>query len=65
LIREVFRRNKLAPGFDVVVIPKRELLQASLIALEVEYRTIVERRLRKSSAAVAADPARPGGYQSL
>src|SRR5262245_11385565 len=30
LIREVFRRNKLAPGFDIVVIPKRELLDASL-----------------------------------
>ena len=26
LIREVFRRNKLAPGFDIVVVPKRELL---------------------------------------
>jgi ribonuclease P protein component len=24
LIREVFRRNKIANGFDVVVIPKRE-----------------------------------------
>jgi len=33
LIREVFRRNKLAPGFDIVVIPKRELLDASLTAL--------------------------------
>ena len=27
LIREVFRHNKLAPGFDVVVVPKRELLE--------------------------------------
>src|SRR5207237_270824 len=24
LIREVFRRNKIAPGLDIVVIPKRE-----------------------------------------
>ena len=29
LIREVFRRNKIAPGFDVVVIPKRDLLDFS------------------------------------
>src|SRR6476659_6611293 len=36
LIREVFRRNKIANGFDVVVIPKRELLDASLIALEAD-----------------------------
>src|SRR5437660_7713385 len=48
LIREVFRRNKLAPGFDIVVIPKRELLDASLIALETEFRHIVERSLRRS-----------------
>src|SRR5262249_38268157 len=46
LIREVFRRNKIASGFDVVVVPKRELLDASLTALEVEYRRLVERRVR-------------------
>jgi ribonuclease P protein component len=47
LIREVFRRNKLAPGFDVVVVPKRELLDASLSALEAEFRTSLERSLRR------------------
>ncbi|HEY1912062.1 MAG TPA: ribonuclease P protein component [Vicinamibacterales bacterium] len=46
LIREVFRRNKIANGFDVVVIPKRELLDASLSTLETDYRTLLERRLR-------------------
>jgi ribonuclease P protein component len=46
LIREVFRRNKLAPGFDIVVIPKRELLDASLTALETEFRHTLERSLR-------------------
>jgi ribonuclease P protein component len=46
LIREVFRRNKIAPGFDIVVVPKRVLLDASLTTLEAEYRAIVERRLR-------------------
>jgi ribonuclease P protein component len=45
LIREVFRRNKIAPGFDVVVIPKRELLDASLTVLEADYRNLLERRL--------------------
>ncbi len=48
LIREVFRRNKLAPGFDIVVIPKRELLDASLTALETEFRHILERSVRRS-----------------
>ena len=45
LIREVFRRNKLAAGFDVVVVPKRELLDTSLTVLETDYRTILERAL--------------------
>lgn len=47
LIREVFRRNKIAPGFDVVVIPKRDLLDASLSALEADYRTLLARRLAR------------------
>jgi len=48
LIREVFRRNKLAPGFDIVVVPKRELLDASLTALETEFRHTLQRSLRRS-----------------
>src|SRR5262245_4390484 len=43
LIREVFRRNKVAPGLDIVVIPRRELLDATLAALEAEYRSLIER----------------------
>ena len=47
LIREVFRRNKIAAGFDVVVIPKRDLLDASLSALENEFRVTLERGLHR------------------
>ena len=47
LIREVFRRNKLAPGFDIVVVAKRELLGASLTALETEFRQILDRSCRR------------------
>lgn len=46
LIREVFRRNNVAIGFDIVVVPKREMLDASLTALEAEYRHNLERILR-------------------
>jgi ribonuclease P protein component len=46
LIREVFRRNKVTAGFDVVVVPKRELLDASLTVLEADYLNTLERRLR-------------------
>jgi ribonuclease P protein component len=44
LIREVFRRNNIAPGFDVVVVPKRELLDATLSVLEADYRNSLSRR---------------------
>ena len=47
LIREIFRRNKIAPGLDVVVVPRRELLEASLTTLETDYRVTIERRLRQ------------------
>lgn len=47
LIREVFRHNKLASGFDVVVIPRRELVDASLTSIEAEYRSVLDRSLRR------------------
>jgi len=47
LIREIFRRNKIAEGFDVVVVAKRELLDASLTVLETDYRTTLERASRQ------------------
>lgn len=47
LVREVFRRNKLAPGFDIVIVPRRELLETSLVALESEFRNILERSARR------------------
>ena len=49
LIREVFRRNNKAAGFDVVIVPKRELLDASLTALEADYRRNLERSLRQQA----------------
>ncbi|MQA30296.1 MAG: ribonuclease P protein component [Luteitalea sp.] len=51
LIREVFRRNKIAPGMDLVVVPKRELLDASLTAIEIEFRQTLDRSLRRSRPA--------------
>ena len=51
LIREVFRRNKIAPGFDIVVIPKRGLLDATLTVLEADYRALVERQLGRARRA--------------
>jgi ribonuclease P protein component len=44
LIREIFRRNKIAEGLDIVVIPRRELLDASLTLIETDYLKILGRR---------------------
>lgn len=46
LIRDVFRRNKIAPGFDTVVIPKRALLDVTLSTFEAEFRRLLERSTR-------------------
>lgn len=51
LIREVFRRNKIANGFDVVVVPKPGLLKTSLTILEADYRTTIERELGRAGRA--------------
>jgi ribonuclease P protein component len=48
LIREVFRRSGIAPGFDIIVVPRRELLGVSFAVLEAEYRSSVERYLRRT-----------------
>ncbi|MGE0448424.1 MAG: ribonuclease P protein component [Vicinamibacterales bacterium] len=48
LIREVFRRNKPDPGVDLVVVPRRELLDASLTTLEREFRYMLERSARRT-----------------
>jgi len=47
LIREVFRRNKPAPGVDLVVLPRRELLDASFSTLEADYRALLRRPSRR------------------
>ena len=46
LTREVFRRNKIAGGLDIVVVPRREMLDASFASLDADYRDILARRDR-------------------
>ena len=53
LVREIFRRNKVAPGvavvgLDIVIVPRRELLSTSLVALEREFRSSLQRGTRAS-----------------
>jgi ribonuclease P protein component len=50
LSREVFRRKKVAAGLDIVVVPRREMLDASFSTLETDYRATLERGSRQASA---------------
>jgi ribonuclease P protein component len=43
LVREVFRRNPAPPGFDIVVVPRQALFDATFSNLEVEYAAILGR----------------------
>jgi len=54
LAREVFRRNKPGEGLDVVVVPRREMLDALFSSLEADYRAALESRHTGS-----AGPRRP------
>jgi ribonuclease P protein component len=46
LIREIFRRNKIAAGLDVVVVPRPRLLEASISVLEADYLMLLNRRFQ-------------------
>jgi ribonuclease P protein component len=42
--RELFRRRKDIGGLDVVIVPRREMLDAPFAHLEAEYVTLLSRR---------------------
>ncbi len=51
LIRELFRLNKPAEsGWDLVVIPKTDLLDADFTAIEADFRNICQRHARRVRA---------------
>ena len=49
LAREMFRRHKLAAGLDIVIVPRREMLDAPFASLEADYLAALERRGRERS----------------
>ncbi len=58
LAREVFRRHKHATGEDIVILPRREMLDAPFPRLEADYQDILGRPRRRSGP---PDPRRSGG----
>jgi len=51
LVREVFRRHKVAAGLDIVVVPRRDILDAPFATLEADYHAALERCRRNRSHA--------------
>jgi ribonuclease P protein component len=56
-VRALFRAARPAPGVDVIVIPRRELLDAPFDSLEVEFRHLVTRRPGGAAPASRSDRA--------
>lgn len=49
--RELFRRRKKIGGLDIVIVPRREMLDAPFASLEAEYVALLARRGRPRVAA--------------
>ena len=46
LAREMFRRHAVAAGLDIIVVPRREMLDAPFAILEADYVAALARRDR-------------------
>jgi ribonuclease P protein component len=42
--RELFRRRREVGGLDIVIVPRREMLDAPFATLEAEYAALLGRR---------------------
>jgi ribonuclease P protein component len=56
LARELFRRHKLDAGLDVIIVPRREMVDAPFATLEADYLNALERRDKPSSRARSPRP---------
>jgi len=65
--RELFRRRKAIGGLDVVIVPRREMLDAPFATLEADYRALLDRRRApfRTASRRSARPADPGAAQSV
>ncbi len=43
LVRELFRQGEIPPGFDIVVIPRPDMLNADIRTLQAEFRYALRR----------------------
>jgi ribonuclease P protein component len=70
LARELFRALKSRPGqdgsaFDVVIVPRREMLDASFQSLEVDYANAIAQRRRNRTSRHSAGETGARAHQGL
>ena len=66
LARELFRRHKLTAGLDIVIVPRREMLDAPFANLEADYLATLARRDRARPAEPRRDrPRGPGARRRV
>ena len=67
LARELFRRRKLPVGLDIVIVPRRDMLDAPFASLEADYHAALARRDQPSRprSAVPRRAARARGPSRL
>jgi len=58
LARELFRRHKIDAGLDVIIVPRREMVDAPFPILETDYLSALERRGQASRSDSRRPPAR-------
>jgi ribonuclease P protein component len=59
-VRELFRHLDLAPGLEVVVMPREAMLRASLTAARQEFEHLVEWAVRHGRRSSPSHARRPG-----
>ena len=60
IAREIFRRHKPAAAIDVVIVPRREMLDAPFTSLETDFLAVLERRDVRRDRGRSQPPARRG-----
>lgn len=60
LARELFRHHKIAAGQDIIIVPRREMLDAPFASLEADYVATLDRRDRERPPS-SPRPRRRGG----
>ncbi len=67
LARELFRARKLTVALDVVIVPRRDMLDAPFASLESDYRAALDRRDQpvKSRPGTTGRGRRTGGHSRL